>query len=47
MTKKLKFLIVRFFFNFLKNDGTWCNICMEKYVGLAQDCRCTNYGKTD
>jgi hypothetical protein len=22
-----------------------CNICKEKYVGLAQDCRCTNYGR--
>ena len=23
----------------------YCNICGEKYVGLAQDCRCTNYGR--
>lgn len=23
-----------------------CNICEEKYVGLANDCKCTNWGKT-
>lgn len=23
-----------------------CNICGEPYVGLAHDCRCTNYGRT-
>lgn len=23
----------------------YCNICEEKYVGVAQDCRCTNYGR--
>jgi hypothetical protein len=22
-----------------------CNICGERYVGLAQDCRCTNWGE--
>lgn len=26
-------------------DGTRCNICKELYVGLAQDCKCTNWGK--
>jgi len=26
-------------------EGGYCNICHEKYVGLAQDCRCTNYGR--
>jgi hypothetical protein len=25
--------------------GGRCNICREPYVGLAMDCRCTNYGK--
>ena len=24
-----------------------CNICKEPYVGLAQDCRCTNYGRCE
>jgi hypothetical protein len=22
-----------------------CHLCGEQYVGLAQDCRCTNWGK--
>ncbi len=22
-----------------------CNICHEKYIGPALDCRCTNYGR--
>ena len=26
-------------------SGRVCNICKEPYVGVAQDCRCTNYGE--
>lgn len=22
----------------------YCNICHDRYYGLAMDCRCTNYG---
>jgi preprotein translocase subunit YajC len=25
-------------------QGTRCSICGERYVGLAMDCRCTNWG---
>jgi hypothetical protein len=25
--------------------GGRCNLCGEPYVGLAMDCRCTNYGR--
>jgi hypothetical protein len=25
-------------------SGRVCNICKEPYVGVAQDCKCTNYG---
>jgi len=26
-------------------SGRVCDICKEPYVGVAQDCRCTNYGR--
>ena len=26
-------------------SGRVCNICHEPYVGVAQDCKCTNYGE--
>ncbi len=26
-------------------DGARCGQCKERYVGLARDCRCTNWGR--
>ena len=26
-------------------SGNRCDVCGEQYVGMARDCRCTNYGK--
>jgi len=26
-------------------SGRVCNICKEEYQGVAQDCKCTNYGE--
>ena len=26
-------------------SGRVCNICNEEYQGVAQDCKCTNYGE--
>lgn len=25
-------------------DGIRCNICLERFSGLANDCACTNWG---
>lgn len=25
--------------------GNQCSICHERYVGIAQDCACTNWGR--
>jgi hypothetical protein len=26
--------------------GERCHICRQKYIGLAMDCKCTNWGKS-